>query len=126
MTSLLGLSTTSHDNIIPSTGRHRYSNRRIFGPLLPSDNTLKRDDTKLFRNIHLVERRAPIESVAAAEEILRQDPYDSNAYRYLGWYLLQDQEQNVSSIKAAVTHLKKSTAFGNCTVPVTGLKKIVM
>ena len=126
MTSLLGLSTASPESIIPSTERRRYGNRRIFGPLLPSDDTLQRDDTKLFRNIHLVERRAPIKSVAEAEEILRQDPSDSDAYRYLGWYLLQDQEQNVNNTKAAVTHLRKSIAYGNCTVPVTGLKKIVI
>lgn len=67
----------------------------------------------MFRNIHLVENTAPIKSVPEAEEILRQNPSDSDAYRYLGWYILQDQEQNVSSIKAAVTHLKQSIAYGN-------------
>ena len=97
----------------------------MFGPLLP-DNKLKRDDVEMFRNVHLIERTALIESVAEAEEILRQDPSDSNAYRYLGWYLLQDQEQNVSNIKAAVTHLKESIAYGNCTVSVTGLQRIIM
>ena len=79
----------------------------------------------MFRNIHLVERTAPINSVAEAEEILRQDPSDSTAYRYLGWYLLQDQEQNARSVEAAVNHLKQSIAYGNRNVPVTGPEKIV-
>ena len=125
MTSLLGLPTTSHDSIISSTGKRRNGSRGIFGPLLP-DNKLKRDDINMFRSVHLVERTAPIKCVAEAEKILSQDPSDSNAYRYLGWYLLQDQGQDVSNVQAAVTQLKKSIAYGNCTVPVIGLKKIVM
>ena len=104
---------TSHDSIVPSKGRRRNGDRGIFSPLLPSDDKLKRDDVKLFRSVHVVERKAPIKSVTEAEEILRQDPSDPDAYRYLGWYLLQDQGQNISNIKAAVTHLKQSIVYGN-------------
>ena len=67
----------------------------------------------MFRNIHVVERKALIKSVADAEEILKQDPSDSNAYRYLGWYILQAQEQNESGVKAAVTYMKQSISYGN-------------
>lgn len=113
MTSLLGLPTTIYDVIVPPTEKRRNRNRGMFGPLLPSDNNLKRDDVKMFRNIHLVERTALIKSVAEAEGILKQDPSDSNAHRYLGWYTLQAQEQNESSVRAAVTHLKQSISYGN-------------
>ena len=126
MTSLLDLPTDSHDSIVTLLGKRKIRSPGIFGPLLPSDKKVKTDDVKMFRSVHLIERTAPIKSVAEAEEILRQDPYNSNAYRYLGWYLLQDQEQNVSSVKAAVTHLKMSIAYGNRNVPITGPETIVM
>ena len=91
-----------------------YRGRRpqVFGPLLLDEKNLS-DDVKTFRNIHLVTRKVPIQSILEADQILENNPSDPNALRYRGWYLLQIPNRKRSTIEAAITCLVDSAIYGN-------------
>lgn len=75
------------------------------------------DDIILFRNVHFIEGKPGIRSVAEGSEILReilsQDPSHPIASKYLGWSLLQASGDDINAIMDAVQHLSASIASGN-------------
>ena len=73
----------------------------------------EKDDIKIFRNVHLVEKRPPITSVEEAMRILERDPLDPNASQYLGWHLLCSGKESTDAVENAITCLKRSISQGN-------------
>ena len=83
----------------------------VFGPLVADVSNFENDELNAFRNIH-VEMKVPINSLTEAEEILKQDKCDPHALKYLGWHLLQSQNQTIGSTRAAIDYLEQSISYG--------------
>ena len=81
--------------------------------MLPKSTNYDRDDTKYFRNVHLIEEQAGIRSLVEAKDTLSQDPSHSIASKYLGWSLLQASGDEINAIENAIHHLSISISSGN-------------
>ena len=86
--------------------------RTVFSPLLPYDSDGKDDDIRAFRNIHLVERKASIKSLAEARKALELDPLDASALQFLGCHLLQSRTHTGNIIEDDISLLRKSVVSG--------------